>query len=42
MSGRRQNNQLQLAFEQEHRGEASNGLIEGMRPDTAFFDMSTN
>ena len=29
MSGKRQNNQLMLAFDQEDRGEASKGLIEG-------------
>ena len=29
MSDKRQNNQLVLAFEQEHRGEAPKGLNEG-------------
>src|SRR3954465_10224578 len=29
MSGKRQNNQLVLAFEQEHRGEAPKGLCQG-------------
>jgi RNA-directed DNA polymerase len=35
MSGKRQNNQLQLAFDQENRGEASKGLIEGTETPTA-------
>jgi RNA-directed DNA polymerase len=35
MSGRRQNNQLMLAFEQEYRGEAPNSLPEGTEPFTA-------
>jgi 3-hydroxyisobutyrate dehydrogenase len=32
------------SFSFEHSGQwvAANGLVEGMRPDTAFFDMSTN
>lgn len=29
MSDKRQNNQLELAFKQEYRGEAPNGLREG-------------
>ncbi len=29
MSGQRQNIQLELAFDQEDRGEVSNGLVEG-------------
>jgi hypothetical protein len=29
MSGKRQKNQLQLAFMEEYRGEAPNGLGEG-------------
>src|SRR5947209_12276041 len=35
MSEQRQNNQLELAFEQEYRGEASNDLIEGTETLTA-------
>jgi RNA-directed DNA polymerase len=35
MSGKRQNHQLSLAFEQEYRGEAPNGLSEGTETFTA-------
>ena len=35
MGDKRQKNQLELAFEQEYRGEASNGLIEGTETLTA-------
>ena len=35
MNGKRQNNQLTLAFDQENRGEASKGLSEGTEPFTA-------
>ena len=35
MSDKRQNNQLMLAFDQEDRGEASKGLIEGTETLTA-------
>ena len=35
MSGKRQNNQLMLGFDQEDRGEASKGLIEGTETLTA-------
>ena len=35
MNDKRQNNQLLLAFDQEYRGEASNGLIEGTETLTA-------
>jgi 3-hydroxyisobutyrate dehydrogenase-like beta-hydroxyacid dehydrogenase len=35
---------LHSSFYLEHSCQwvTANGLIEGMRPDTAFFDMSTN
>ncbi len=35
MSGKRQNIQLVLAFAEEHRGEAPQGLGEGTEPFTA-------
>lgn len=35
MSGKRQKNQLQLAFMEEYRGEAPNGLQEGTEAPTA-------
>ncbi|MGH9701033.1 MAG: group II intron reverse transcriptase/maturase [Candidatus Acidiferrales bacterium] len=35
MNDKRQNNQLELAFEQEYRGEAPNGLCEGTESSAA-------
>jgi 3-hydroxyisobutyrate dehydrogenase len=35
-------NQLPVPADVEQVALGPNGLIEGMRPDTAFFDMSTN